>query len=517
MLSHFMISAVLLSSVLGGLLSVSWAILIQRRSDRDKAEAMRETSGFAAALQLREIVLANSRQPVVILHADLSRPTSYGDGENLLAAGLAGPQASVLACALDALLQSGISFELSVASTSGGRIFARGLPILGHAVVLLNEIVASNTTVDYRATLDALPIFVWVRGADLRLRWGNAAFLAQVGANTAQQAVNVNAILDRSELDLASAARDGTDIVGARRYMTVVGERRALKMNLTRLPDASIAGSAIDVTEVVRREAHLQDAADASADVLDKLSIAIAIFGADQRLMSNNAHYARMWSFPQDWLDTHPSQSDVLDRLRESRLLPEQRDFAVWKKTNLEQFSDGGQRVEDFWHMPSGRSLRVVSEPHLQGGVLITYEDVSEILELKAANAALAATQKATLDTIEDAVAVFEPDGRLTHSNKPFARLWNLTDAELVSEPHFKTIAERWAQSDGIWDIVSSAIGSENPEQFGEWGYVTRSDGREIHLTPTRLPNGATLVTFRDMTDLVRFESVRRETTHDAA
>jgi PAS domain-containing protein len=299
--------------------------------------------------------------------------------------------------------------------------------------------------------------------------------------------------------------------------MTAVGQRRALKMNLTRLPDASVAGSAIDVTETVRREARLQNVADASADLLDKLSIAIAIFGADQRLMSNNARYARMWSFPQDWLDTHPSQSDVLDRLRESRLLPEQRDFAAWKKINLEQFNGGGEHVEGFWHMPSGRSLRVVSEPHLQGGVFITYEDVSEVLKLKAASAALAAVQKATLDTIEDAVAVFEPDGRLTHSNRAFARLWNLTDAELASEPHFTNIAERWAQGDGIWEIVSSAIGSENPEQFGEWSHLTRSDGREIHPTPTRLPNGSTLVTFRDMTDLVRFETMRRETAHDAA
>ncbi|SRR5258706_8176885 len=277
--------------------------------------------------------------------------------------------------------------------------------------------------------------------------------------------------------------------------------------------DASVAGSAIDVTATVRREAQLKMAADASQDLLDKLTIAIAIFGADQCLIGNNAHYAHMWSFPQSWLDTHPTLSDILDRLRESRLLPEQRDFAAWKKLGLERLKDGG-RVEDFWHMPNGRSLRVVSESHLQGGVFITYEDVSDAIGLKASNAALAAVQKATLDSIEDAVAVFDPDGRLTHANQAFARLWSLSEAELANDPHFTDIAERWMQEPGrnnIWDIVSAAIASENPEPYGEWGYATRADGREIHLTPTRLPNGATLVTFRDMTDLLRFESMQYE------
>jgi len=111
-------------------------------------------------------------------------------------------------------------------------------------------------------------------------------------------------------------------------------------------------------------------------------------------------------------------------------------------------------------------------------------------------------------------------DGRLGHANQAFAQLWNLSAAELATEPHFTNIAQRWTQKsghDGIWDIVSAAIASEDPESYGDWGYLTRADGRELHLTPTRLPNGATLVTFRDLTDLMRFESLHLEAALDAA
>ena len=518
--TDFTVAAFAVSTALIGLGCSYWAAWMHARLGNFKLDARREKVETEAALRLRDFILAHSRQSIVILGAGMASPISYGDGAAMLEAGLAGRDAAMLASALSALLTDGTPFEFSARSAPGHRMLIQALPVLGHAAVFLKETSACDAEVDYRAALDALPIPVWVRGPDLQLRWANSAFLAMVGGTSSQQAVSTNVMLDRAELDLACAARDGAEIVNAKRYMTAKSERRALTMNLSRLPDSSIAASAIDVTDTVRSEARMQIAADASADLLDRITFAIAVFGADQRLMSNNSLYARMWSFPQNWLDTHPTQGEILDRLRESRLLPEQRDFAAWKKRNLEQFEDGGKHVEDFWHMPSGRSLRVVSEPHLQGGLFFTYEDVSELLQLKATIASLQAVHKATLDTIEDPVAIFEPDGRMTQSNQAFAKLWRLTGEELANEPHFTKIAALCMTRigrDGIWDIVSSAVTSQNPERYGEWGNVTRPDGRVISLAPARLPNGATLITFRDVTDIERFQAVLSEATHHAA
>src|SRR4029077_15477098 len=100
-LAHYMVAAFIVSSAIGVVASIGWVAFIQRRFDRFKMEALRDQSNNVAALQLREIVLAKSRQSVVILHSKGLRPTSYGDGEKLLVAALAGPDASVLACALD--------------------------------------------------------------------------------------------------------------------------------------------------------------------------------------------------------------------------------------------------------------------------------------------------------------------------------------------------------------------------------------------------------------------------------
>lgn len=273
----------------------------------------------------------------------------------------------------------------------------------------------------------------------------------------------------------------------------------------TRIPNDGDVGLVIDRTISMRRHGRITIATNATENLLDELSLAIAVFDADQRLINNNSSYSRMWNLPQDWLNTHPMLGEILDRLRESRLLPEQRDFAGWKKVYLKQFGAGRLNIVDFWHVPSGQSLRVVSQSRPQGGLFVTYEDVSETLALKASNAALVAVQIATLDALDEAVAIFKPDGRLSQSNRAFASLWRLSDAELANEPHFSEIEALCAARTGrdrTWDIVSSAVGCLSLEPTGERDRVTRTDGKVISVTAARLPNGATLVSFLDLTDV---------------
>ena len=89
------------------------------------------------------------------------------------------------------------------------------------------------------------------------------------------------------------------------------------------------------MTEVAAAEARLQQHIDAHADTLDKLATAVAIFGRDQKLSFYNRAFARLWGLPEAWLDTHPSDGEMLDRLREARKLPEQRDYQAWKRERL--------------------------------------------------------------------------------------------------------------------------------------------------------------------------------------
>src|SRR5205823_6267283 len=147
-----------------------------------------------------------------------------------------------------------------------------------------------------------------------------------------------------------------------------------------------VVGSAIDVTEAAAAEATLQQHIDAHVDTLDKLATAVAIFGRDRELVFYNRAFAALWGLPETWLDTHPSDDEVLDRLREARKLPEQRDYQAWKRARLSAYDQAERQAsEETWHLPTGKTLRVVTQPHPFGGLIFLYEDVTEKLALESA------------------------------------------------------------------------------------------------------------------------------------
>ncbi len=503
--------------IAGGALALAgglWALAEQGVSRRLKQALKLAAARARAAVTSREALLATGRESIAAWGRD-GEALSFGGGGELLQACLEGPDALALSLALDQLSENGIAFTLDTRMPDGVTVAVRGRAAGGYAAVYLEASQrASVTEPDFRAVLDALPHPVWVRDNHLALRWANRAFVAASGAASLERAFESDIALDRSERDLASAARTENEPVEAKRYAVVGGQRRALALTLAPLKDGNVAGTAIDVTATAEAEARLQQHIDAHADTLDRLATAVAIFGPDRKLAFYNRAYVKLWDLPEAWLDTHPADSEILDRLRELRRLPEQRDYPAWKRDRLKLYEQASDRPEELWHLSGGKTLRVVAQPHPFGGLSFLFEDVSDQLRLESSYNSLIEVQKATLDTLQEAVAVFSPDGRLKLHNASFARLWRLTAEELAGEPHLKRIAEacdaRFGR-DNTWDIVNGGVTSAAPERRRDWGEVTRSDGAVISLALSPLPDGATLASFADVTDRFRIETALRE------
>jgi PAS domain-containing protein len=260
--------------------------------------------------------------------------------------------------------------------------------------------------------------------------------------------------------------------------------------------------TALYISELARDEAS-------DARMIDQLPVAVAAFDASRKLTRYNKAYARLWDLPEGWLDAHPTLADILNHLREKRLIPEQRNFAQWRKSRIAATPGPGQAIEETWHLPSGKSIRLVTRSHWDGGVFILCEDISEKLKLESSLNLLTQVQKATLDTLDEGVAIFGTDGRLVLYNALFAKMWRLTEGDLTDQPHLGKIAQlcsRRIGHDNIWNIVASGVSAASPERFGEWGKAKRADGRVISLALSRLPNGATMASFADLTDLEKFQ-----------
>jgi PAS domain-containing protein len=454
-----------------------WALAEQRNAQRLRRVLKGAGARAKAAVSERDALLGAGREALVVWGRDGSGPFSYGGGDATLESCLKGPDALVLSQALDSLSDKGTAFQLNVQDKHGRKLVARGRAVGSMAAVWLEEPAVAEATTDFRAILDALPLPVWLRDKALALTWANHAFLKATGAADLDQARREQMALDKSERDLAASARSQNVMLETQRFAVVAGQRRSLTFTEIPLGDAGIIGTATDATDVVAAEARLQQHADAHADTLDKLHTAVAIFGKDQKLTFYNRAFVKLWGFPEAWLDRHPSDGEMLDRLREARRLPEQRDYQAWKRQRLALYQDGASQ-EETWHIPGGQTIRVVAQPHPLGGLSFLYEDVTEKLALESNYNILAKVQAATLDTLVEGVAVFGPDGRMKLHNAAFARIWDMNEGELANEPHIRGIAENATRKFGdpqMWERLIQQIVSGSAQQR-DMGDFERSD-----------------------------------------
>jgi signal transduction histidine kinase len=506
-------SALALGAVALAIASCLWALAEQRAAQRMRRTLKGAGARIKTAVGEREALLNASREALVVWGRDGSGPYSYAGGDALLDSCLKGPDALELSKALDDLSDRGLTFQLPVQDSHGRKLVARGRAVGSMAAVWLEEPAAAAATADFRAILDALPVPVWLRDKALALVWANHAFLSATASPDLETARRDQVSLDKSERDLAANARSQNVMVETKRFAVVAGQRRAITFTEIPLGDAGIIGTALDVTDVAAAEARLQQHVDAHADTLDKLQTAVAIFGRDQKLTFYNRAFVRLWGFPEAWLDRHPSDGEILDRLREMRKLPEQRDYQAWKRQRLALYQSRDGAQEDLWHIPGGQTMRVVAQPHPFGGLSFLYEDVSEKLALESSYNTLIKVQSATLDTLVEGVAVFGPDGRMKLHNAAFARIWDMSAAELDGEPHIRTIADVATRKFGdgaLWDRLIQQIVS-GAAQSHDMGDVERSDRTILSLALSPLPDGATLVTFADVTDRFRIETALRD------
>jgi signal transduction histidine kinase len=424
------------------------------------------------------------------------------------------------------LRERGEAFAMTFTTLSGQPIEAQGRAIGGRAVLRLKdasgikrelvELVGryeklSAEAGSLRALIEALPSPVWTRDAMGRLTFVNAAYARAVEAKDAADAVERHLeLLDSAAQDDIARVRAGGGYTGRLRAV-VAGTRRTFDVLDFQTASGS-TGIGIDVTEVETMRSVLSRLADAHRRTLDQLSTGVAMFDAAHRLTFYNAAYRALWDLDAGFLDQGPTDSAVIEALRAARKLPEEQDFRQWK-TQLHEAYRAVEDKEYTWHLPGGRTLRVVTTPNPDGGVTYLFHDVTERLDLERRFQELIRVQGETLDNLTEGVAVFGSDGRLRLHNAAFARMWRLAPEALADRPHIEKITALCQPLHGdapAWQALRQVITAIDSRE-ATLGRLERRDGSVVDCTTVPLPDAATLVTFHDVTDSVNVERALRE------
>lgn len=364
--------------------------------------------------------------------------------------------------------------------------------------------------------LNLAPFPIWERGSDLNIRFYNLAY-GEIAEETVSRQGDVAAPpeLDRRAKMLARKALESGEPKKERRHIVVGGERRFYEFSEFPLSgEGMVAGFAQEVSEVEMLQEELQRYMSAQADLLESSASAMAIYGPDMRLKSFNFAFVNLWTLEESWLETQPSYSEVLESLREKRKLPEQANFQMFKQQQLKLFTGLIESREEFFYLPDGRTLRVIAIPHALGGILFAYEDVTDRLALERSYNTLIAVQRETLDNLHEAIAVFGEDGRLKLSNPVYLNLWEMDEATAKAEPHISDIIDRSRAlyiPDEEWGEFRAKRVAQIHSRAPMTSRLERTDGKVLDCATVPLPDGATLITYLDVTDSTLVERSLRE------
>jgi signal transduction histidine kinase len=522
------------------LFAVVTAILLLRtraRLARLETSSHDEITALRTGLDRANALLLSEPQVMIDWPAASDEPTIEGDPavvgasapHRVLAFGswLDPVRATAMEQAVEALRSRGEPFSMAFTTLGGRPIEAQGRAIAGRAVLRLKD--ASGVKRDLldlagrhealltevaslRALVEKLPSPVWTRDAAGRLTFVNAAYARAVEASDPADAIARDLeLLDSSAREAIARARTQTGAYSGRLPAIVAGARRSFDVLDFRTETGS-AGLGVDATEAETMRSALARLVDAHRRTLDQLSTGVAMFDANQKLTFYNAAYGALWNLDAAYLDQEPTDSAVLETLRAARKLPEEQDFRQWK-AQLHAAYRALEAREHTWHLPDGRTLRVVTTPNPDGGVTYLFNDVTERLDLERRFQELIRVQGETLDNLAEGVAVFASDGRIRLANSAFARMWGLSPQTLAERPHIETITALSRPLHGnhpTWQALRAVITALDDRVAIE-DRLERRDGGVVDCTTVPLPDSATLVTFHDVTDSVNVERALRE------
>jgi signal transduction histidine kinase len=251
--------------------------------------------------------------------------------------------------------------------------------------------------------------------------------------------------------------------------------------------------------------------------IIDALGTPIAIFNARRELTQFNEAYARLWNLDRSFLTPGLDERAILDKLRTLGMLPNQVDYHTWRTKHLESYGRKEPFEAEPWHLPDGRTIKLISAPAgPNGGVIYVFEDLTERLELESTNRSFTNVLRESMNALSEAVAVFGTNGRLTLSNPQLSKLWKLPMNAFGANVHIDQLAEASGVAipeDGatIWRDLKRSIVDLNPTRTDRTGRINRSDGRLIDYAITRLPDGQTMMTFLDVTEGASYSKVLKE------
>jgi PAS domain-containing protein len=256
---------------------------------------------------------------------------------------------------------------------------------------------------------------------------------------------------------------------------------------------------ATDINAVVDAEIAQRNFVQTLAKTFAQLSIGLAIFDRNRQLVLFNPALIDLTALNADFLSGRPNLFSFFDRLRDSQMMPEPKNYNGWRHqmANLVAAAADG-RCQETWSLPSGSVYSVNGRPHPDGAVAFLFEDITAEVTLTRRFRSDLELGQSILDNLSDAIVVFGADGVLTICNTAYRTLWDVNPDGSFANVTVLDATRSWQEkcdATPVWgDIRDYVVGRENRV---EWrAKVQLKSGETLTCTVNPVQSRATIVSF---------------------
>lgn len=351
-----------------------------------------------------------------------------------------------------------------------------------------------------RSIAEDAPQLIWKQNPAGHVVWANSAYL-RLSDKMSPPGADSDPLWPATPLlsDLKPVEKDGAPVV-QRIPVLLPGQTEPQWYEVTSVRRGAMSVHfAVDASSTMQAENGRQKFIQTLTKTFAHLSIGLAIFDRDRRLVLFNPAFLDLTSLPVGFLSARPLVNSVLDRLRDMNMLPEPKNYISWRDqvAALEAAAVRGTYCET-WSLPSGQTYRVTGRPHPDGAIAFLFEDISDEILLTRHFRSELETAQSVLDSLDEGIAVFSQAGTLMLSNALYSEMWG-PGAEGLQHAGLTDEMARWQRRSApspVWDRLRH--GTDAVFDRTRWQEVVRlDDGRALVCRFAPLTGGSTLIGFR--------------------
>lgn len=361
-----------------------------------------------------------------------------------------------------------------------------------------------------QAAVEQSPVMMWREAPDGKIDWANGAYRTaldmtdQVPAHQDTSLARLFGFSGRTHVKTPHAE----ERVAPERCQLALIDGSVAEYDVFRCEgDDYGMNYALDAQKAVQAEAALKRFRQTLTQTFATLPVGVAIFDRSRQLIVFNPALSDLTNLAPHWLSTRPTLYDVLNRLRDARMVPERRDFSSWRNRIVDMEASAAKgSYRETWSLASGKTYRVTGQPYPEGAIAFLIEDITSEVSLARKFTQDLKLNQAVFDNIDEAIAVFDTQGALCLSNKAYRRLWNIDSDTSLGRISILDSVRQWrlmCKSGPIWAKIGEF--AKIRDDYVDWSAITtQKNGRHLKCRFTPLAGGGTLVRFRDESEIAQ-------------